>query len=540
MNLVTERWIPVVGVDGEADFASLMQVFTEGERFADLSVRPHERVALMRLLICIAQAALDGPANRKEWEEAPEKLAAVAKNYLEKWQESFDLFHPKKPFLQIADLEMIPKVRKEGKKKPQKETIEDPGLTPLSKMDFSMATGDSSTLFDHQGMVNDERNYSRESIPVMLLAFLNFFPGGIMSASKWSDVVDEGKTRDGKPTKGKTQGKDAPCISSSMYHTFLRGESLKHTIHLNLLEKEVVLRHYNANTWGHPVWENPPESPNDQAAIDNATRTYLGRLVPQSRWIKIDPKSRGIIWSAGKFIFPGLKDGFPGEPSATVIMKNDERMLLGAKLDKAIWRELAALIVNRNDDHVGGALPLQNVIANEFFDVHVCALIRKPGQQVAEDCVESVFSISHFLMTQEGRERYKGEAKYADRLSSRLRDATETYRKNVDGSLDQRLKADRKLGYNLYSRAARFFWTAMEKSRHLLMAHIDAIGTTEEKVEATHKFWRTTLHKAARDAYITTCGQETPRQMRAFALGWKKLFAEPEAENGEQRNGGEE
>jgi CRISPR system Cascade subunit CasA len=58
MNLVTEKWIPVIGIDGKPDHASLMEVFTLGEKYADLSVRPHERVALMRLLICIAQAAL--------------------------------------------------------------------------------------------------------------------------------------------------------------------------------------------------------------------------------------------------------------------------------------------------------------------------------------------------------------------------------------------------------------------------------------------------------------------------------------------------
>lgn len=63
MNLVTEPWIPVVGIDGGHRLASLEQVFAEGRQFADLAVRPHERIALMRLLICIAQAALDGQRN---------------------------------------------------------------------------------------------------------------------------------------------------------------------------------------------------------------------------------------------------------------------------------------------------------------------------------------------------------------------------------------------------------------------------------------------------------------------------------------------
>ena len=39
MNLVTEGWVPVVRMDGKPDFASLMQIFAEGDKFSDLSVR---------------------------------------------------------------------------------------------------------------------------------------------------------------------------------------------------------------------------------------------------------------------------------------------------------------------------------------------------------------------------------------------------------------------------------------------------------------------------------------------------------------------
>ena len=54
-------WIPVVTLDGKATLASLAEVLSDGAGFADLSVRPHERVALIRLLTCVAHAALDGP-----------------------------------------------------------------------------------------------------------------------------------------------------------------------------------------------------------------------------------------------------------------------------------------------------------------------------------------------------------------------------------------------------------------------------------------------------------------------------------------------
>ena len=57
------------------------------------------------------------------------------------------------------------------------------------------------------------------------------------------------------------------------------------------------------------------------------------------------------------------------------------------------------------------------------------------------------------------------------------------------------------------------------------MAHVRTIGTTAEAVEQTRDAWRKAVHGAARQAYALACGQETPRQIRAFALGLGKLFA---------------
>jgi len=42
-------------------------MFETGHQIQDLAVRPHERIALMRLLICIAQSALDGPEDYDDW-----------------------------------------------------------------------------------------------------------------------------------------------------------------------------------------------------------------------------------------------------------------------------------------------------------------------------------------------------------------------------------------------------------------------------------------------------------------------------------------
>ena len=59
------------------------------------------------------------------------------------------------------------------------------------------------------------------------------------------------------------------------------------------------------------------------------------------------------------------------------------------------------------------------------------------------------------------------------------------------------------------------------------MDHIRVIGTTAEAVEVTQKQWRKSVRTAAYESYRLACGQETPRQIRAFALGWGKLVSKP-------------
>ena len=90
MNVAVDPWIPVVTVSGEQEMASLYSVLAGGEKFADLAVRPHERVSLMRLFLCVAHAALNGPKNYDEWCEVPKRLPEAVQNYLMKWKDSFE------------------------------------------------------------------------------------------------------------------------------------------------------------------------------------------------------------------------------------------------------------------------------------------------------------------------------------------------------------------------------------------------------------------------------------------------------------------
>ena len=80
MNVAFDPWIPVVAASGEGASVSLYTALAEGEKIADLAVRPHERVSLMRLFLCVAHAALNGPEHYDEWCDVPKKLPRLRIN----------------------------------------------------------------------------------------------------------------------------------------------------------------------------------------------------------------------------------------------------------------------------------------------------------------------------------------------------------------------------------------------------------------------------------------------------------------------------
>jgi CRISPR system Cascade subunit CasA len=142
MNLTIEPWVPVVWKNGRPGLVSLRETFQHGHGIHDLAVRPHERIALMRLLICIAQAALDGPLDFDDWGPCRQRISPAALDYLDHWQHAFELFGNGQRFLQVDNL-----------KKPSENSNgdDDEEFNSTSKLDLALATGNNTTLFDNAG-----------------------------------------------------------------------------------------------------------------------------------------------------------------------------------------------------------------------------------------------------------------------------------------------------------------------------------------------------------------------------------------------------
>lgn len=516
MNVAFDPWIPVVTTSGKPDLASLCDVLTKGEQFVDLAVRPHERVALIRLFLCVAHSALNGPKDYVEWRKVPERLSEAVQKYLTDSKDSFELFHKEKPWLQVAGLS------KAAKRETPQTATED--WTPVSKLNFSFATGNNTTLFDHSGM-SENRSITLGETLLSMVTFQCFSVGGLIGQVFW-DGTRCGELANPQKENGPVKSSDGPCIPSSMIHSFLRGKNLLGTIHLNLPTYEDILLRYGERDFGKPVWEMMPTSMADSVRVENATATYVGRLVPMTRLIRLHPSGERMLLGNG-LVYSPFTDGFPPEPTATVMIrqkgKKEERAILSYRPTKALWRELSAIVVKRNTEGSGGPLSLRAIQDGKGCDLIVAALARDKATIV--DVVESVFHIPAPLRTDKGTASYESEVKIAESWANRLGWAIEGYRQEIDVGWEGRLKGAGPgkwtLKSKLHSIATSHYWTTVEKNLQLLMSHIEAIGT--DAAIPNREVWRKMLFSSACEAYRISCGQETPRHMRAFAKGWQKL-----------------
>ena len=494
MNIAFDPWIPVVTVSGTRELVSLCSALTERDKYADLAVRPHERISLMRLFTCSAHAALDGPKDYDEWSTAREKLPKAALDYLTKWKDAFELFHPSKPWLQVSGLS-------------------NDKWTSVSKLNFALAAGNNSTLFDHEGMDKNRHTPLTDTILAML-TFQCFSTGGLIAQPLWTGVLLE------------KSSSDAPCIPQSMIHALLRADTLYESIFLNLPTFEDLKLLYPNYNIGRPVWELVPISLTDLPNVENATTAYLGRLVPMARLIRIDPPGEQMFLGNG-FKYPRFPEFFP-EQTATVVVKTkgkqEGQSLLSAEPTKALWRMLAAMIVKRRVGAPGGPISLNALQEVETCDLIVTALLRKKASII--DAVESVFHIPATLTTTAGAAIYEQEVESAEHWARRLGRAIEDYRRELDGGWEGRLKGagikKKDLQKKLHEVATTHYWTSVEQKLALLMKHIEAIGTDD--AIPTRDAWRKMLKVMTCDAYRLVCHQSTTRQIKAFAKGWERLI----------------
>ena len=301
-NLIDEPWIPVI-----SGAISLREVFSRSD-VAGLGGNPLEKIALLKLLQAVAQAART-PRDNAAWAElGADGLAEACLAYLETWHDAFWLYGPA-PFLQF------PAVAKAK-------------LLPYGSLLPDIATGNTSVLFQSQ------KEQPLDDAQKALLLLVN------MSCCFSGKKVDKSVALSPGLTKG-ASGKAGPALCAmGLLHSFLMGRSLRETVWLNLLTQEQVAQDIYQDGIGTPPWEAMPQGEVDGIAAA-LTRSLMGRLVPMARFCLLE--ENGIHCVEG-IQHPDYLQGGMVDPSVTGDRSSKKPKMIWADPQKRPWRQLPSLL----------------------------------------------------------------------------------------------------------------------------------------------------------------------------------------------------
>ena len=483
-NLIDEPWIPVLMQDGRNKMVSLGEVFADEDgQIADLALNPYERVAVFRLLLCIAQAAL-GPERLKDeaaWLASKSVIGPVATDYLKKWHDRFFLYGVH-AFLQPDDV----------------ATVRVDALTPCDKLVFHLASGNNSTLFDHAANGAGNRVLSDEKLALGLLTYQNFSSGGLSGVCIWSGTATD------RSIKG------APCRESSMLFSILLGDDLLEAVWLNLLTAKSVLDSLSSK-WGAPAWEFENLSRSSAAELAN---TFIGHLVPLSRAVKL---TRGcpLCVLGGGVVYPDLSEW--REPMASVKLKKDGgSCYVSSDPARMPWRELASVLAVRENAGRKAALALKHLesLAEEKeFDLWTGGLYAEKAKEI--NAIEWKARLSVSLLEESAMQKYENAIECADKQRACLYFATAEYAQKMKSALEEKkVKTEQIEPYSIP--AERIYWDILAKPENQKQVlSVDSPTYMDD--------WKTATRKAAEEAYCRACPAVTARQMEAYAQGFSKL-----------------
>lgn len=470
-NLIDEKWIPITGNDK----VSLLDIFSD-EKLKAIGGNARQKIALLKLLLAIAQAA-HTPATQDEWKRlGKEGLALACMDYLEKWHDKFYLYGDE-PFLQMPV---------------QKAKADSPGnLQP------EIATGNNLRLTHLQC----ERNLENADLALLLLTEMSMCLGG----KKYD------RTCVLAPNHTKRTAPPGPGTGARGYlHSFLTGGSIIETVWLNLLSMDDIRQLTTLPSGlGQPPWEKMPTTETDEIA-ENLRNSLQGRLVPMARFCLLEGDK--IHFTEG--ITPKSAQECTCDPSAASKSDGKSFKMLWADPDKRPWRSLSALLSFLNAD------------SNKGFD---CFLLKRCVNRIKDSEQEQlgIWSGGMKVSGTSGEQKVSGSD---DVVESEIQLCPEEINRAWFGNFSSVMEWLENLAKTLYGcimsymrdfsaenngaagAATALFW---EQSENYLPSLIIACSPAKRKdlpqVQAA------LLHLVYK-CYDEKCPFDTPRQIKAWAL----------------------
>ena len=458
-NLISDPWIPVRWLDGRSTSVGLHELFTSASQIADLAVPPHERISILRLLVCITQSTLGAPETSDDWAGWGGDLESATATYLMKWKAHFNLMGDGERFLQSP--------------------INDDKDYPAAQIVFHFATGNTPTLLDHEG--DEDRELSPAFLARALLVYQNHFVGGSLAS--------------------KVKG-NGPALKA--LHSLLIGATLRETIFLNCMDEATL----HPGVLGKPVWEGGVKS------------DYLARLAPapcklwlvkEGKRIRID---QGIVYD--EFEAAGIR-----ESTTTIIVGKrggvETKVLLRATLGKGIWRDLHCITVIQKGELHAPMTFRSHIQAQDdgLVSFWTGELIKAKDAKIL-DAVESVFTVPYQLFTPSGQNRYQAGVTFAEDFSRRIYGAVKTYFTTLMQDSAPTDSAQRHF-WSLLDQQSNTLLLLLKG----IGTEDDPMGAA--KFGEGKDAWTIAVRAAGRAAYEQVCPRQTPRQLQAYAAGLRVL-----------------
>ncbi|MDD2359857.1 MAG: type I-E CRISPR-associated protein Cse1/CasA [Syntrophaceticus schinkii] len=414
-NLLHEKWIVVMKLDGTTDEVSLLELFRSAPELRGLAGElPTQDVAMLRLLLAILHAVfgrydLDGnfaplasPSEAlKRWKSLWDKGTfpmSIIEDYLQHYEDRFWLFHPERPFYQVAKL---------GK-----------------ATDYTAAK--------LNGELSESNNKLR-LFPQRTGNVKNTLP--YAEAARWLLYVNSFDDTSAKP---KTKGLPSPGAGwlGKLGLVTAGGDNLLETLLLNL----VFLKDGEDKLWGKekPVWEAETVKPDERTKItipDNPSEL----LTLQSRRLLLKHEGN---WVTGYYLLGG--DFFPKENAISEQMtlwqnaakkKTDPPEYHPKRHDPArqLWRDFSALVgqaeQGNNERRPGvigwlSRLKADNIITRTHFRFQTAAVKYGDKDFFVDDIFSDSLSFNADLLTNLGKNwvhRIINEINATDKLVDQVR-----------------------------------------------------------------------------------------------------------------------
>ena len=476
-NLIDEPWLPIADVGR----VSLTEFFTHPD-YRALGGSPVQKIALLKLLLALAQAAAT-PHDESAWLAMDEQtLAARCLTYLQRWRDAFFLYG-EKPFLQVPAI--------------QKAECKSYG-TALP----DVSTGNTTVLTQTQ----QEKPLDDADKALLLVEQMGFALGGKKTDN--SVVLSSGypnKTNaKGKPSSAKA----GPSVGfMGLLHNFVLGETLWQTLRLNLFTQQDVQQSglYPGGV-GRAIWEEMPTGEDCSIARIHKT-TLMGRLVPLSRFCLFT--DHGLHYSEG-IAHPDYKVGGV-DPSIAVDRRAKEPKVLWVNPLRRPWRELTALLgFVESQQNTFDCLQLRVAVRHAKL-VSDCFAIWSGGLRVSsnageqyvsgdDDYVESVFWLYASELDGEWLANLRGEIDVLNDFSKLLYGCVISYYKEQ--------KVD---GKTIAEQATALFWQLCEREAQTLL-HACERSQVQQRFQLRRRFADNLHH-----IFNTQCPQQTARQLDAWA-----------------------